>query len=64
MEQLEGMKPTARLAAAEEDELYMENFALKIFAKADKLDRCGEGEGKKGRGPGKDGWPSRTTPTS
>lgn len=36
MEQLEGMKASAGLAGAEEDELYMENFALKIFAKADK----------------------------
>lgn len=36
MEQLEGMKATARLGGAEEDELYMENFALKIFAKADR----------------------------
>ena len=36
MEQLEGMKPTAGLGGAEEDELYVENFALKIFAKADK----------------------------
>ena len=36
MEQLEGMKATAGLSGAQEDELYMENFALKIFAKADK----------------------------
>lgn len=39
MEQLEGMKASAGLAGAEEDELYMENFALKIFAKADKYVR-------------------------
>jgi hypothetical protein len=36
MQQLEGMKGAAQLAGAQEDELYMENFALKIFAKADK----------------------------
>ena len=40
--QLEATKAAASLAETrEEDELYLENFALKLFAKADKADRAG-----------------------
>ena len=40
--QLEATKAAAQLAETrEEDELYLENFALKLFAKADKADRAG-----------------------
>ena len=42
LEQLETTKAAAGLAETrEEDELYLENFALKLFAKADKADRAG-----------------------
>ena len=42
LEQLEATKAAAQLAETrEEDELYLENFALKLFAKADKADRAG-----------------------
>ena len=39
METLERTKPDAGLVSPEEDSAYCENFALRIFAKADALDR-------------------------
>jgi vacuolar protein sorting-associated protein VTA1 len=39
METLEKTKPGAKLVSPEEDSAYCENFALRIFAKADALDR-------------------------
>ena len=39
METLERTKPDAKLVSPEEDSAYCENFALRIFAKADALDR-------------------------
>ena len=42
METLERTKPDAGLVSPEEDSAYCENFALRIFAKADALDRSGE----------------------
>ncbi|EEH55038.1 uncharacterized protein MICPUCDRAFT_37521 [Micromonas pusilla CCMP1545] len=44
--QLEKTKPSAGLQGAEEDEAYVENFALRLFAKADKLDRGGRRDAK------------------
>ena len=41
METLERTKPDAGLISPEEDCAYCENFALRIFAKADALDRGG-----------------------
>ena len=41
METLERTKPDAGLVSPEEDSAYCENFALRIFAKADALDRGG-----------------------
>ena len=41
METLERTKPDAGLVSPEEDSAYCENFALRIFAKADALDRSG-----------------------
>ena len=42
METLERTKPNAGLVSPEDDGAYCENFALRIFAKADALDRSGE----------------------
>ena len=47
LKQLESTKTGAALAETrEEDELYLENFAMKLFAKADKADRANKRDAK------------------
>jgi len=47
LKQLESTKAGAALAETrEEDELYLENFAMKLFAKADKADRANKRDAK------------------